>query len=312
MPLDYRRNNAPENSISYKCFTKEFKKSKEELYKDLFDENGLRKDGRAPDDVRSLCRFLARVDTVSQAKGSSYVESKNTKVTCSVFEPREIPHQTEFRPLGQLYVEFKFAPFSCPRKRRPYVPDSEEKALSAAVKKALEPAVCRQAFPNHQVDIYIYILEHDGGCLAAAINAAGLALADAVIPMYDIITACSVAVINDQLFLDPSEAEEHLALRSPLKEGANHGLVTMSTLCELNQVTDFRQIGSMDVELVTNIMEILEKECANLMPIIRKILVASVVKNIERKKVWDAEKKQREEVMNAKLEEWKRLLNSNN
>lgn len=56
-----------------------------------------------------------------------------------------------FSQLGQLYCEVKFAPFSCPRKRRPYVPDVEEKALSVALRQALEPAVCRHFFPNYQV-----------------------------------------------------------------------------------------------------------------------------------------------------------------
>lgn len=44
---------------------------------------------------------VARTDMVSQAKGSSYVEQYDTKVVCSVFDPREIPHQNEFR-----YVSF--------------------------------------------------------------------------------------------------------------------------------------------------------------------------------------------------------------
>lgn len=34
---------------------------------------------------------------VSQAKGSAYIELKKTKAVCSVFDPREIPHQNEFR-----------------------------------------------------------------------------------------------------------------------------------------------------------------------------------------------------------------------
>lgn len=40
---------------------------------------------------------VARTDMVSQAKGSAYIEMKKTKVVCSVFDPREIPHQNEFR-----------------------------------------------------------------------------------------------------------------------------------------------------------------------------------------------------------------------
>lgn len=47
-------------------------------------------------------------------------------------------------------------------------------------------------FPNFQVDIYALLLDNDGSCLSAAVTAAGLALVDAGIPMYDIVTSVSL------------------------------------------------------------------------------------------------------------------------
>lgn len=161
-----------------------------------------------------------------------------------------------------------------------------------------------------QIDVFVYILEHDGACLAAAINVAGLALANAAVPMYDIITACSVAVIGEQLYVDPTEAEEHIAILSPETEGTNHGIVTMSMLSELKQVSDFVLVGSMDAECVTKTMEILEKECETIVPNIQKILVVNVVQYIEERKQLEEESKEREQALNAKMEEWKKLLNS--
>ncbi|KAM3961362.1 exosome complex component MTR3 [Aphomia sociella] len=310
MPLDYRRFNGPEDSISYKRFTKEYLKTYQELHHDLLNDKGLRQDGRAQNEARSMCMFFARTDMVSQAKGSSYVELKKTKVACSVFDPREIPHQNEFSQLGQLYCEVKFAPFSCPRKRRPHAPDQEERALSVALRQALEPTVCRHLFPNYQIDIFIYILEHDGACLAASINAAGLALADAAVPMYDIITSCSVAIVGDKMFVDPTEAEEHIATTSPESDDVNHGIITMSMLSELKQVSDFTQIGFMDIECVTKAMDLLEKECEKLVPNIQKVLVTNVIRGFEQQKLLDEESKEREKALNAKMEEWKSLLNA--
>ena len=59
-------------------------------------------------------------------------------------------------------------------------------------------------FPNFQVDIYVSVLENDGGPLAAAITCAGLALADAHVPMYDLVTAASIVsfkcLINSYFF----------------------------------------------------------------------------------------------------------------
>lgn len=47
-------------------------------------------------------------------------------------------------------------------------------------------------FPNFQVDVYVLVLQNDGSALAAAINCAGLALADASVPMYDLVSAASL------------------------------------------------------------------------------------------------------------------------
>lgn len=83
-----------------------------------------------------------KTGVVSQAKGSAYVEFDNTKVICSVFDPREIPNRVEYSQHGELFCVFKFAPFSC-LTRRAHQQDAQEKELSLSLKRALEPAVCR-------------------------------------------------------------------------------------------------------------------------------------------------------------------------
>jgi exosome complex component MTR3 len=88
--------------------------------------------------------FVTDVKTgvVSQAKGSAYIEQNNTKVVCSVFDPREIPRKSGYSVNGELYCEFKFAPFSC-IKWRSHQPDAFEKECSLILRRSLEPAVCR-------------------------------------------------------------------------------------------------------------------------------------------------------------------------
>ena len=48
-----------------------------------------------------------------------------------------------------------------------------------------------EKLPKCVVSIYVVVLESDGGELASAITCASLALADAAIEMYDIVTASS-------------------------------------------------------------------------------------------------------------------------
>lgn len=65
-----------------------------------------------------------------------------TKVICSVFDPREIPNKNNYSLQGELFCEFKFATFST-AKRKIHQQNSEEKEYSCVLQRALEPAVCR-------------------------------------------------------------------------------------------------------------------------------------------------------------------------
>lgn len=70
------------------------------------------------------------------------MEIGETKVICSVFDPREIPNKTEYTLQGELFCEFKFASFSS-TKRKGHQQGAEEKEYSLIMQRALEPAVCR-------------------------------------------------------------------------------------------------------------------------------------------------------------------------
>jgi hypothetical protein len=57
--------------------------------------------------------------------------------------------------------------------------------------------------------VYVLVLENDGSALAAAITCAGLALADASVPMYDLVAAATLVRI--QLYIgDLSVPMSHL------------------------------------------------------------------------------------------------------
>lgn len=93
--------------------------------------------------------FISVIKTgvVSQAKGSAYIELGKTKVVCSVFDPRDIPNKSGYSLHGNLYCEFKFASFSCD-KRRIHQQDAEEKEFSLIMQRSLEPSVCRVILKN--------------------------------------------------------------------------------------------------------------------------------------------------------------------
>ncbi len=51
--------------------------------------------------------------------------------------------------------------------------------MAMVVRQCFESAVQLHLFPRSQIDIYLQVLQSDGGMLAACINAATLALIDA-------------------------------------------------------------------------------------------------------------------------------------
>lgn len=71
-----------------------------------------------------------------------------------------------------MYCEFRFSPYAT--KRRAIKNEIAEKSMALSLKRALLPAVCRYAFTNFQVDIYVNVIEDDGSVLAAAVTASGL------------------------------------------------------------------------------------------------------------------------------------------
>ncbi|RLN97683.1 hypothetical protein BBJ28_00019718, partial [Nothophytophthora sp. Chile5] len=154
-------------------------------------------------------RPFMQLAAVSGAAGSAYVELGRTRVVCAVYGPRnDTRARREFSKDGQLVCDVKFAPFADAVTRRERGQDADELELSTIVEQALAPAVMLHKLPKCVVSIFVTVLEDDGGVLAAAINCASLALADAAVEMYDVVTAASAGIVNSTVVLDPSREEE--------------------------------------------------------------------------------------------------------
>jgi exosome complex component RRP41 len=65
-----------------------------------------------------------------------------------------------------------------------------------------------EKFPRTAVDVFIEILQADGGTRCAALSAASVALADAGIPMRDMVAACASGKVADTIVLDVNNEED--------------------------------------------------------------------------------------------------------
>ncbi|KAF8396559.1 hypothetical protein HHK36_018183 [Tetracentron sinense] len=71
---------------------------------------------------------------------------------------------------------------------------SDHKEFSSMLHKALEGAIILETFPKTTVDVFALVLESGGSDLPVVISCASLALADAGIMMFDLVTSVSVAM----------------------------------------------------------------------------------------------------------------------
>ena len=156
---------------------------------------------------------------------------------CAVYGPRESQRKTEFSTQGRLLCDVSFAPFS---QRERYLQEPRAKNISNLLETALQCAVCLDAFPKSQVEIYIKILQDSGCILAPAIICASLALADAGIETYDLVTACSLVFDNDHVALDP--------LITEISKSKKRGIITVAYLPSLNEISCIVQDGNVNSE----------------------------------------------------------------
>ncbi len=171
----------------------------------FIDENGLRIDGRKPDELRPI-RMKAGV--LRNAQGSALVEYGRTHIMAAVYGPREaLPRHMTQPDRAILRVRYHMAPFSTSERKSPS-PSRREIELSKVIREALEAAVFTEYYPRTTIDVFIEVLQADGGTRTTGITAASLALADAGIPMRDLVAGVAVGKVDGTLVLDINEIED--------------------------------------------------------------------------------------------------------
>ncbi len=171
----------------------------------LLDEHGIRCDGRKVDEPR---RIMIKAGVLKNADGSAYIEFGENKILAGVFGPRDVhPKHMANTDSGILRCRYHMSPFSVTERKNP-APSRREIEISKVIKEALQPAVMLEQFPRTAVDVYIEILQADGGSRCAALDAASVALADAGIPMRDMVSACAAGKVADTIVLDVNNEED--------------------------------------------------------------------------------------------------------
>ncbi len=168
---------------------------------------GKRLDGRALDELRPI---KIKASVLHRANGSCYLEWGENKIMAAVFGPRECIPRHKIDPYtAVINCRYRMSPFSSIEEHSRAGPSRRSTELSMVIRQVFENVVIGSKYPKTQIDISMEVLQADGGTRCAAITAASIALADAGIPMRDLVCAVAVGKIDGQLAIDFSKIEDN-------------------------------------------------------------------------------------------------------
>jgi exosome complex component RRP41 len=162
-------------------------------------------DGRKLDELRTI---EAKVGVLKKADGSAFFRLGNTMAVAGVYGPKKVyPRHAEEAEKAILRTRYSMAPFSTETRSRPgHSRRSTE--ISLVTRQAIEPVLFLEEFPKTAIDVHIEVLQADASTRCVGINAASLALADAGVPMKDLIASCSAGRVDGRIVLDIGGKED--------------------------------------------------------------------------------------------------------
>ncbi|MBN2518576.1 MAG: exosome complex exonuclease Rrp41 [Candidatus Altiarchaeota archaeon] len=167
---------------------------------------GKRLDGRKIDELRPI---KIQAGVLNRADGSCYVEWGKNKIIAAVYGPRELhPKHLQDNTQATLRCRYNMAPFSVSDRKRPG-PDRRSIEISKVIREALERVVFLNYFPTSAIDVFMEVLQADAGTRCASLTAASVALADAGVPMRDLVASCAAGKVDDHIVLDLMQQEDN-------------------------------------------------------------------------------------------------------
>ncbi len=220
----------------------------------LLDENGIRCDGRKVDETRKI---TIKAGVLKNANGSAYIEFGDNKILAGVFGPRDVhPKHMSDTDTGIIRCRYHMSPFSVTERKNP-APSRREIEIGKVIKESLKPALILEKFPRTAVDVYLEILQADGGTRCAALSAASVALADAGIPMRDLVSGCAAGKVADTIILDVGNEEDQAGQADmPIGYMPNLGQVTLLQLDGVLTPDEFKKCVETGIDGCKQVYEV--------------------------------------------------------
>lgn len=219
-------------------------------------ESGRRIDGRAFNELRPIS---IKLGVVERAEGSCLFEMGRTKVLCVVRGPTEcIPAYIADPERAILDVAYRMCTFSTEERKSP-TPSRREVELSKVIREALEPAILLEEFPRMMIKVYCLVLQADAGTRTASINAASLALAQAGIPLRDLVASVAIGYCYGNIVVDVCSLEDELCADVPIAMMPSYRKITLFQADHRLPIDKLPEILSTATKVLDQIHELQKK-----------------------------------------------------
>lgn len=162
----------------------------------------------------------------------------------------------------------------------------DETYLSHRLQEALSPAVILDGLGNKMcIEVFVEVLQSDGGVFNASVVGASLALADAGVGLRDVVCASSAAVVKveeDSTKGDNGKGKtknnnkvSYHAIADPTEDEILQasGVVTIAMMPNWREVTVWDQFGKMPVQASSDAMELARDGCVTMHKFLKNCLV---------------------------------------
>lgn len=234
---------------------------------ELLSDQGLRIDGRKPNELR---RIRCSLGIFSQADGSAYLEQGNTKVLAAVYGPHEIRGSKSKALHDKAFVncQYSTATFSMgERKRRPRG-DRKSTEMSTHLEETFAAAIRTELYPRSQIDIFVEVLQADGGNYTTCVNAAMMALVDAGVPLKDTVVSCTASLVKDVPLVDVNHVEQ---------SGGSPELV-VSILPHSGEIVYMSLTQRFHIDHLSKVLDTAIKGCKDIGVILKEIMKGHLTK----------------------------------
>jgi len=227
---------------------------------DLWDHQ-IRSDGRAPEELRHIHCEMGIFHP--QASGSASFSIGNTKVFAAVYGPHEMRHaQKKNHNPDKMAIncEFSAACFSSNERKTSTKSDRKSIEISANLQSLVDNIIVQDTFPGSQVDVYVELIQDDGGSYAACINATTLALVDAGIPILDYAIACTATITHSVAMVDLNSFER----------GAGCPELTVGILSANSQIVVLEQSHLLQLLYLNEVLDVAIQGCKKIHAILEE------------------------------------------